>query len=161
MERPIIDDIIIEGAKLLFRNFAGAPTKFNPKGGDRTFAVLIKNHEYAEALIANGWNIKRFKERETDDPELGPDYYLPVSVNFTSGRPPRIELITRRKKTRLDEETIASLDYADITNADLIIHPSFWEVGDKSGIKAYLKAGYITIQQDEFSEKYADLEESF
>lgn len=61
----------------------------------------------------------------------------------------------------MDEETIASLDYADITNADLIIHPSFWEVGDKSGIKAYLKAGYITIQQDEFSEKYADLEESF
>ena len=60
-----------------------------------------------------------------------------------------------RRKTRLDEGSVDSLDYAEIKTVDLVINPYNWEPGR---VKAYLKTMYIEIVQDAFADKWAALE---
>lgn len=146
------ENLVIEGAKLIFKNFAGEESKFNRRG-NRNFCVVLEQED-AMNLIDAGWNIKELNTREDEEPL----YYLQTSVSFDN-IPPKVVLISGRTKTMLDDTTIDTLDYAEIANVDLIIRPYHWEVNGKTGIKAYLKTMYVTVEVDEFAAKYEDIEE--
>lgn len=145
-----MDNLVIENAKLRFKNFSGEAGKFNPKG-NRNFCVSIDDANVALQLQEAGWNIKTLPPREPDDPI---QYYTAINVKFGGRTPPKVVLITSRGKTMLTEENVNILDWAEITNCDLIIRPFEWEPGR---IKGYLKSMYVTIYEDEFDLKYSDL----
>jgi len=147
--------VLMEGVRIIFRNFAGKEGQYN-REGDRNFAVLL-DEPTAEAMAADGWNVKWLKPREDDEDETT-QAYLPVSLSFGKGRPPRVVMITSRGRTTLDEDMIELLDWADITNVDLIVRPYEWTVSNKSGIKAYLQSIYVTVEEDELERKYAELD---
>ncbi len=140
---------IIEGANIFYRNFAGKESQFNT-AGERNFAVEIPVEDVA-GMEAVGWNVKFTKPREEGDQ---PTPYIPVKVSYDN-YPPRIVLISSRKSTTLNGDTIEVLDWTSIGNVDLICRGNEWAVNGKTGLKAYVKTMFVTIEEDELEMKYA------
>ena len=146
----------IDEARIIYRNFAGAPSKFN-REGDRNFAVVIDDQDIAEALTEKGWNVKIKPPREEGDE---PFMFLPVKVKFNE-RGPRVYLqnsLGGRNRVTLDEDTVGILDNVDITNVDLDIRPYDWDVQGKTGRTAYLQSICVTQEVDRFLDRYAEQE---
>lgn len=146
--------VLMEDARIIFRNFAGREGMYN-REGDRNFCVLLDD-ETAQLMAKDGWNVKYLRPRDEEETEQA---YLQVSVNF-KGRPPRVVMITSRGRTTLQEDEVELLDWADILTADLIMRPYEWAVNGKTGIKAYLQSIFVTIEEDELELKYADVNDA-
>ena len=147
-----MNDVTLRNVRIIFRNFAGAPTRFNAAGGKRTFSILLNETE-AKELSSMGFNVKALKQRDPDD---DPAFHLPVEVSYRV-KPPRIVFISNqgRKRTVIDEDTVGLIDYTEIEKIDLTINPYRWEMENAHGVKAYLKTMYVTIREDELDIEYA------
>jgi hypothetical protein len=149
-QKRVETNINIENARIGFRNFSGKEGQYNPQG-NRNFVVFLDDIPLAKNLEEEGWNIRWLTPREDDEQEQP---ILPVKVAF-GAYPPKIMLVnTNGVATRLKEEDLNILDWADIKKVDLTIRPYNYDVRGKTGVKAYLKVAYITIQADPWESKY-------
>ena len=146
-----LSPITVEGGKIIFRNFSGAEGQYN-REGDRNFCLVLER-DLALQLEADGWNVKWPKPREVGDEPLP---YLPVAVSYKN-RPPTIVMVTSRGKTPLTEDMLFALDWANIVAVDITVNPYQWQAAGKTGVKAYLRAGYFIIEEDYLERKYADV----
>ena len=153
-KKDFVNNVTIENAQLIFRNFAGAQTTYNTKG-KRNFCVFIDDQAVVEDMISDGWNIKFTKPRDEEDE---PRAYLQVTVAYDK-YPPTVVAVTSKAKKLLKEDKIGELDWLQIEEASIVIRPYTWEVNGKSGIKAYLKAMKVRIYEDEIFKDIAELPE--
>lgn len=145
----------IDDARIVYRNFSGAPSKFN-REGDRNFAVVIETQEQADALIEEGWNVKIKAPRdEGEDPFI----YLPVKIKFND-RGPSVYLRSGKAMRKLSEDTVDILDNVDILSVSMDLRPYDWEVNGKSGRTAYLQSINVTQEVDRFADIYAEVNDS-
>lgn len=155
-----VSNIKIEGGRMIFKNFQGKENLPYNKAGDRNFGVLLDD-ELANQLKADGWHVKYRPPRQDDGYEQP---WLSVKVKYGI-YPPTIVLINSSGKIRLDEDTVGQLDWTQVQKADMIIRPySYPAMFDKkgneirpAGISAYIKSLYVTVQEDDFASKYADI----
>lgn len=139
----------IENAKIFWTNFAGKEKDNNP-AGKRMFCVEIPG-DIADKLKKDGWNVKLTNDSEEYG---GPKPFIQVEAKYGE-YPPKIYKVTSKNKTLLDEDVIGDLDKDEIVNVDLYISPYHWNVGNKSGIKAYVDKMWVTIEEDDLTKKYA------
>lgn len=167
--QPQLQPVLMEGVKIIFRNFKGAEGQYN-REGVKNFGVILPE-DVAAAMANDGWNVKRLRPSEEEKEqgiEQGPPW-LPVECAFDKGRPPKVVMITSRGKTILDDETVEQLDYAEIAEdpqtslpkCDLIVRPFAWgpNAMGASGVKAYLKSMFVTIDEDDLERKYGEMDE--
>lgn len=141
---------VVEDAKIIFRNFSGIERPPYNSAGDRNFVVVL-DQKTAEEMFKDGWNVKFPDPNEEGDVR---DPRIQVKINYKQ-RPPRVVVLTSTSRTELNEDTIGMLDTVDFRTVDLIANAYSWEVNGKSGIKAYLKSMFVTLEEDELEQKYA------
>jgi hypothetical protein len=146
---------MIEDAELYWRNFSGKEDMFNAPG-NRNFGVFLEP-ELAAQMAADGWSIGWTKPRD-DEPEGRP--YISVNVKYRNRqgqpiRPPRIVMLTSRKRNNLGEDDVDMLDWVNVKTVDIICRASHWNVNGKTGVKAYLQSMFLTIEEDYLERKYA------
>ena len=150
----VTSPVEIADAQLIWRNFSGKAGKFNAEGV-RNFNIIIDEDTY-NTLAKDGWNVRVVMPKDDQDPDTPPLYFLPVKVAFGK-RPPQIMLISSSGKRLRDEETVGMLDFIEIQKCDVVVNPYNYDVLGKQGVSGYLKALYVTMVEDRFAGKYADI----
>jgi hypothetical protein len=140
---------MVEGAELIYKNFRGEPGPYN-KDGDRNFCVILEDN-VAEEMARDGWAVK-FPEPGDEESTKRPFIKVKVAYKF---RPPQITIITSRARTKIGQDEVAMMDWADTKNIDLIAQAYNWTVGGKSGITAYLQTMFVIMNENALELKYA------
>ena len=143
--------LMIDDARITFRNFAGEPTQFN-RQGDRNFALVIPDQDIVDALQGDvnedgaSWNVKIKPPRDIDD---APFMYLPVKVKFNQYGP-RIYLVSDGVQKQLDEESVDMLDKISIEKVDLDVRPYDNITSGKPYRTAYLQTIRVYQRADRY-----------
>ena len=152
--------LIIDDARIIFRNFSGTESKYNRKG-DRNFALVIDSQEICDALVKDvnkygvSWNVKIRPPREEGDT---PFMYMPVKVNM-EGKGPNIYLKSGDNTRKLTTNNVGILDDIEIESVDLDIRPYDNVVNGKPYRSAYLQAMHVTQRIDRFEARLESIEE--
>lgn len=145
-----IPPVLLEGVRLIYRNFSGKAGKYNAEG-NKKFSVVLTD-DMAEQLERIGCKIKTTKPKEEGDIPLK---YVEVKVHFNpNSNGPKITVIKNGRLGELNESSIHILDWAKIITADLMLNPYNWTVNGVKGVKLYLKSIYATLEVDPLEEKY-------
>ena len=144
--------LILENARIIFRNFEGVGNDYN-HAGDRNFCVIIDNPDAVNDLLADGWNIKTRPAREEGDEPLN---YVKVNVSYKY-KGPKIFRHIGSAAIEVFEDTVKELDKDDILYCDMVVVPYTWHKGDKEGTSAYLNELHAVIRPDYFGDKYGNI----
>lgn len=153
---PRVNDICIEDGEIIFRNFSGRPSDFNPNG-QRTVTFVIPV-DIKDKLLEDGWNVRAYVPKS--DPERPPIYILEATVAFRTRdgklKDPHIFIVRPDGLLHVTEDIVDTLDGYDILSVDVVLGPHYWEQGGRKGIRPYVNKMYVTVKEDPFDKKYRE-----
>ena len=148
--------VTIQNTQLVLKNFSGEIGRYFNDKGNPEFACILPA-ELAQMMKDDGWNVKQFKPKPED--EGAPAFFIKVKVG-TSGRPPRMVMITSAGRKDISVEDCSVFDYIRIKNVDLTLSPFNYDYRGTTGISAYLNSLFVTAEEDELDRKYANIPEA-
>lgn len=152
---PRVPDIIIEDGEIKFRNFSGNPDK-NYNGSNTRTVTFVIPKEKKDDLLADGWNVRAYIPKS--DPDAEPTYILEATIAYKTKngvkKDPGIFIVKPTGLLHVDEDMVDTLDGKDILKVDAVLGASYWEQGNRHGIRPYVNKLYITIRENPIEEKY-------
>lgn len=100
----------LSNSEVIWRNFSGINRTKYPNPDNKSFSVVIKDKDFAQELIAEGWPIRIYTPKVEYDPDVEPFYHLPVKVKFNDryGKPlrrqPEIYIYSNGTRSQMGEE---------------------------------------------------------
>lgn len=129
----------VSGENIVFRNFRGNPTPVLPKGGDRSFCLIIPNRLIRDQLAARGCNIKKLKNGTE---------FVNVAVRIVP---------TEQENAICKADNIwQALDVDEIDNASLEFTFYEYNINGKKGTRIYLKNASFCVK-DLFAQTIIDI----
>lgn len=156
-QTPRRKSYMLEDVRFLYRNFSGRQTHYNMEGARNTNVIL--NDQQAEELASCGFNVK--SKPPTDEYET-PLHTLKLNLGYKGNQPPRVYLIADRGdepsvRTELSEQDVSLLDYVTVLKVDVSFNEYTNPKVPNAMKSAYVRALYVTIQEDPLDRKYADV----
>lgn len=152
-----IEDVELEDVQVKWNwsHFDGRADTFNDQG-DHNFTIVLPEAT-AKKLLDEGWTgIKESAGYEEGDP---PEWTLKIKISYRF-EAPKIYLIKNERKFRADERDLADIRRDTTDQIDVIITPSRWVNGPRTGVTAYAKELYAKVRESRFASKYSDYEEA-
>lgn len=151
-----IDDVELEDVtvKWNWSHFDGRADGLNDLG-DHNFTIILDERTALELRDAGWTGVKENEPYEEGDP---PEWTLKIKISYKY-EAPKVFLIKGERKFRAEESDLADIRRDATEQIDVIITPSRWVQGNRTGVTAYAKELYAKIRESRFSRKYADYEE--
>jgi hypothetical protein len=156
-----IPDVELEDVEVFWSwsYFDGREGPYNAPG-EYNFTIFLPEST-ARELLDIGWNVRERDPREEGDE---PRWTLEIKISDKYGMPKAFLIKENREgvKRKFPMEKIEQFkevrrEYTDQIN--VIITPSRWVNGNRTGVTAYVKEFYAEIQESNLAKKYEDLEE--
>ena len=145
----------IEGTRLMFPNFSGAPDRFNqtPKPN----ASIVVPPEMVQGLTDRGFRIRHLDAREGFEDDNGLDL-LVVKASYGGRGDPKIVLLMAEDGTPpqewsrrlLSAEEVGEIDRLDIDYVDITFTPYEF----RGFTSAYIESMYVVCRPDRLMSKY-------
>ncbi len=151
-----IDEVELENVDIKWNwsHFDGRADTFNDEG-DHNFTIILPEAT-AKEMLALGWT--GIKENEPYEEGDSPEWTLKAKISYKY-EAPRVYLIRNSRKIRAEQEDLRDIRRDTCRQLDVILTPSRWVNGPRTGVTAYVKELYAEIKQSKFADKYEDLEE--
>ena len=155
----------LNDVKLVKRNFRGEALPMNERG-DRTCLIVLDHvlakslgfdsvKDLVDILQADEWKVGWFKQV---DEETEQEAFLPVKAVYGEKRKPNIYVKTGKKSQLMNEDTVSSIDYADISKVDVILRLHYWEYNGRTGYNNYIQSMEVTVVEDAISARNSSYE---
>ncbi len=153
-----LNDLELEDVqvKWSFSHFDGRAGTFNDEG-DHNFTIIL-DPEFAETLleVPDGWNVKKYQPADETEP---PEYTLSVKISYRF-EAPKIFFIRGDRKYKANQEDLGDIRRSSAEKINIVVTPSRWVNGNRTGVSAYLREMYVTIRESRFADEYRDYEEA-
>lgn len=155
--RPARPVVAIENSRFIFTtNFSGDPNRDNFGSRERKANIIIPSKEQADKLAEEGCKVRVTRPRPGYEDEYVPDYYVTIKLNYGGRRPPRVFMVKDgRNPIPLDENTVAEIDYARVSNVNVVCN--LYHNDARGTTSLYIQTMYVEVNTDydPFADRYA------